>query len=72
MRTDFTASRIKDSTLSYTVLLRTNGIGPVDVSLWLTDAEARDLALQLFAACQPTPAAAPATPATPATTTEAA
>lgn len=63
MRTIFTASRIKDSTLSYSVLLRTSGIGAVDVSLWLTDEEARDLALQLFAACPLTPAAAPAAPA---------
>ena len=70
MSTWFTADRIKDSTLSYTVMVRASGTGSVDVSFWLNDTEARDLALQLFAACQPTPAAAPATPAT--TTTEAA
>lgn len=64
MRTDFTVSRIKDSPLSYTVLLRTASLGAVDVSLWLNDAEARDLGEQLLRACQPTPAAAPATPAT--------
>lgn len=69
MNTWFTADRIKNSTLSYTVLVRASGTGAVDVSFWLDDAQARELALQLFAACQPTPAAAPATPAT---TTEAA
>ena len=63
MKTIFTASRIKDSTLSYSVLLRTNGIGAVDVSLWLTDEEARKLGEQLLRA---------ATPATPAPTPEAA
>lgn len=65
MKTIFTASRIKDSTLSYSVLLRTSGIGAVDVSLWLTDEEARKLGEQLLRACQPTPAAA-----TPAPTPE--
>ena len=63
MKTIFTASRIKDSTLSYSVLLRTNGIGAVDVSLWLTDEEARELGEQLLRACAPV---------TPAPTTEAA
>lgn len=63
MKTIFTASRIKDSTLSYSVLLRTSGIGAVDVSLWLTDDEARALGQQLLAASEPT---------VPATTTEAA
>ena len=53
MRTIFTASRIKDSTLSYSVLLRTSGIGAVDVSLWLTDEEARELGEQLLRACVP-------------------
>lgn len=60
MKTIFTASRIKDSTLSYSVLLRTNGIGAVDVSLWLTDEEARKLGEQLLRACVPvTPAPTP-------------
>ena len=63
MKTIFTASRIKDSTLSYSVLLRTSGIGAVDVSLWLTDEEARKLGEQLLRA---------ATPATPVPTPEAA
>ena len=63
MKTIFTASRIKDSTLSYSVLLRTNGIGAVDVSLWLTDEEARKLGRELLAAAEPT---------IPATTPEAA
>lgn len=57
MSTWFTASRIKDSTLSYTVLVRASGTGSVDVSFWLNDAEARDLGEQLLRACQPvTPA----------------
>lgn len=60
MKTIFTASRIKDSTLSYSVLLRTAGIGAVDVSFWLNDAEARALGQQLLAASEPTvPAATP-------------
>jgi hypothetical protein len=60
MRTIFTASRIKDSTLSYTVLLRTAGIGSVDVCFWLSDDEARALGQQLLAASEPTvPAATP-------------
>lgn len=72
MNTWFTADRIKNSTLSYTVLVRASGTGAVDVSFWLNDAEARELGRALLAAAEPTPAAAPATPATPATTTEAA
>ena len=63
MKTIFTASRIKDCTLSYTVLLRTAGIGAVDVCFWLNDDEARKLGQQLLAASEPT---------VPATTTEAA
>jgi hypothetical protein len=59
MKTIFAASRIKDSTLSYTVLLRTAGVGSVDVSLWLNDDEARALGQQLLAASEPT---VPATP----------
>ena len=70
MNTWFTADRIKNSTLSYTVLVRASGTGAVDVSFWLNDAQARELALQLFAACQQTPAAA--TPATPVPIPEAA
>ena len=58
MKTIFTASRIKDSTLSYTVLLRTAGIGAVDVSLWLNDEEARALGQQLLAASEPNISAA--------------
>ena len=69
MNTWFTADRIKNPTLSYTVLIRASGTGAVDVSFWLNDAEARELGRALLAAAEPTPAAAPATPAT---TTEAA
>lgn len=60
MRTIFTVNRLKEPTPSYTVLLRTNGIGAVDVSLWLNDAEARELGEQLLRACVPvTPAPTP-------------
>ena len=61
MNTWFTADRIKNSTLSYTVLVRASGTGAVDVSFWLNDAQARELGRALLAAAEPTPAAAPAT-----------
>lgn len=64
MRITITAHRLREPVSDYTVLVRTCGAGSVDVSFWLNDAQARELALQLFAACQPTPAAAPATSAT--------
>ena len=54
MSTWFTASRIKDSTLSYTVLVRASGTGSVDVSFWLNAAEARELGRELLAAAEPT------------------
>ena len=63
MKTIFTASRIKDCTLAYSVLLRTASSGSVDVSIWLSDEEARKLGQQLLAASEPN---------IPATTTEAA
>ena len=63
MNTWFTADRIKNSTLSYTVLVRASGTGSVDVSFWLNDAQARDLSEQLLRAC---------VPVAPAPTTEAA
>lgn len=54
MRTIFTVNRLKEPTPSYTVLLRTAGNGAVDVNLWLNDAEATELALQLALAATPT------------------
>lgn len=48
-----TADRMRESVAGYTVLVRTNGIGSVDVSIWLNDAEARDLAAQLLRAATP-------------------
>jgi|SanBayMetagenome_1026888.scaffolds.fasta_scaffold37038_1 hypothetical protein len=54
MITWFTADRIKNSTLSYTVMVRASGTGPVDVSFWLNDAEARELGRALLAASEPT------------------
>jgi hypothetical protein len=60
MNTWFTADRIKNSTLSYTVMVRASGTGSVDVSFWLNDTEARALGQQLLAASEPTvPAATP-------------
>lgn len=54
MSTWFTADRIKNPTLSYTVMVRASGTGSVDVSFWLNDAEARELGQQLLAASEPT------------------
>ena len=53
MSTWFTADRIKNSTLSYTVMVRASGTGSVDVSIWLSDEEARKLGQQLLAASEP-------------------
>jgi hypothetical protein len=53
MNTWFTADRIKNSTLSYTVMVRASGTGSVDVSFWLNDAEARELGRALLAAAEP-------------------
>lgn len=63
MNTWFSADRIKNSTLNYTVLVRASGTGSVDVSFWLNDEQARELGRALLAAAEPT---------IPATTTEAA
>lgn len=58
MITIFTASRLKEPTPSYTVLLRTSGSGNVDVSLWLNDEQARKLGAELLIASEPFPATA--------------
>lgn len=49
MRTLITASRLSSAIpgADFTVLVRTAGAGTVDVSLWLNDAEALELASQL-------------------------
>lgn len=50
MKTEIIAGRVSVPQTDYTVLLRTSGAGNVDMSIWLTDAEALQLASQLRAA----------------------
>lgn len=49
MKTLITATRLSGAIpgADYTVMVRTAGAGTVDVSLWLNDAEALELASQL-------------------------
>lgn len=47
MKTEIIAGRVTVPHTDYTVLLRTSGAGNVDISIWLTDAEALQLASQL-------------------------
>lgn len=47
MKTEIIAGRVTVPHTDYTVLLRTSGPGNVDMSIWLTDAEALQLASQL-------------------------
>ena len=47
MKTEIIAGRVTVPHTEYTVLLRTSGAGNVDMSIWLTDAEALQLASQL-------------------------
>ncbi len=47
MKTEIIAGRVTVPHTEYTVLLRTSGAGNVDISIWLTDAEALQLASQL-------------------------
>ena len=52
MKTVLTATRLSGAITGcdYTVMVRTGGAGTVDVSLWLNDEEALELASQLRAA----------------------
>ena len=50
MKTEIIAGRVTVPHTDYTVLLRTSGAGNVDMSIWLTDAEALQLASQLRSA----------------------
>ena len=52
MKTVITATRLSGAItgFDYTVMIRTGGAGTVDVSLWLNDEEALELASQLRAA----------------------
>lgn len=50
MKTEIIAARVTVPQTDYTVLLRTSGAGNVDMSIWLTDAEALRLASQLRSA----------------------
>lgn len=52
MKTAITATRLSGAITGcdYTVMIRTGGAGTVDVSLWLNDEEALELASQLRAA----------------------
>lgn len=52
MKTTLIASALRDKIpgADYTVMIRTSGAGTVDVSLWLNDEEALELASQLRAA----------------------
>lgn len=50
MKTEIIAGRVTVPHTEYTVLLRTSGAGNVDMSIWLTDAEALQLASQLRSA----------------------
>ena len=56
MKTEIIAGRVTVPHTKYTVLLRTSGAGNVDMSIWLTDAEALQLASQLRAAVAQQPA----------------
>lgn len=58
MRTEIVATRLSNAIpdTGYTVLLRTSGAGNVDISIWLTDAEALQLATQLCTAVAQQPA----------------
>jgi hypothetical protein len=59
MKTPLTASRLSGAIIGtdYTVMIRASGAGTVDVSLWLNDEEALELASQLRAAVAQEPAA---------------
>lgn len=52
MKIPLTASRLSNAIpgCDYTVMIRASGAGTVDVSLWLNDEEALELASQLRAA----------------------
>jgi S-adenosylmethionine:diacylglycerol 3-amino-3-carboxypropyl transferase len=56
MKTEIIAGRVTVPHTEYTVLLRTSGAGNVDMSIWLTDAEALHLASQLRMAVTASPA----------------
>lgn len=56
MKTTIIVSRVTVPSTDYAVLLRTSGAGNVDVSVWLTDEEALQLASQLRSAVASTPA----------------
>jgi hypothetical protein len=58
MKTQITATRLSGAITGcdYTVMIRTGGAGTVDVSLWLNDEEALELASQLRAAVAHQPA----------------
>ena len=47
MKTQIIAGRVSVPHTEYSVLIRTSGSGNVDMSIWLTDAEALELASQL-------------------------
>jgi S-adenosylmethionine:diacylglycerol 3-amino-3-carboxypropyl transferase len=55
MKTEIIAGRVTVPHTEYTVLLRTSGAGNVDMSIWLTDAEALQLASELRAAVAKAP-----------------
>lgn len=50
MKTEIIAARVTVPQTDYTVLIRTSGAGNVDMSIWLNDEEALELASQLRAA----------------------
>lgn len=50
MKTQIIAGRVSVPHTEYSVMIRTSGAGNVDMSIWLTDAEALELASQLRAA----------------------
>ena len=58
MKIPLTATRLSGAITGcdYTVMIRTGGAGTVDVSLWLNDEEALELASQLRAAVAQQPA----------------
>jgi len=58
MKIPLTATRLSGAITGcdYTVMVRTGGAGTVDVSLWLNDEEALELASQLRAAVAQQPA----------------
>ncbi len=55
----FRATRISVPHTSFTVLLRSCGAGNLDMSVWLTDEEALELASQLRAAVAEAPQTMP-------------